>query len=130
AACEASLKRLGVERIDLYYVHRIAPDTPIEETMGALARLVEEGSIGAIGLCEVSPATLRRAHAAHPVSAVQSEYSLWTRDPERGLLRACRELGVTFFAYSPLGRGFLTGRISSGTQLAEGDFRRTNPRFQ
>lgn len=130
AACEASLERLGTDRIDLYYMHRIAEDTPIEASIGTLARLMEEGKIGAIGLCEVSPATLRRAHAVHPIAAVQSEYSLWTRDPEAGMLQACRELGVSFFAYSPLGRGFLTGRIADPGQLAEGDFRKSNPRFQ
>jgi len=129
-ACEASLQRLGTDRIDLYYLHRIAPEVPIEESVGTLARLIEQGKIGAIGLCEVSPETLKRAHAAHPVAAVQSEYSLWSRDPEQGMLAACRELGVSFVAYSPLGRGFLTGRIADPGQLAADDFRRSNPRFQ
>jgi aryl-alcohol dehydrogenase-like predicted oxidoreductase len=129
-ACEASLARLGTDRIDLYYMHRVDPAMPIEESMGALAQLVEQGKIGAIGLCEVSVATLRRAHAVHPVAAVQSEYSLWSREPEQGMLQACRELGVSFFAYSPLGRGFLTGRIADTSQLAESDFRKSNPRFQ
>jgi aryl-alcohol dehydrogenase-like predicted oxidoreductase len=130
SACEASLRRLGVDSIDLYYMHRVSAETPIEESVGALARLVEEGKIGAIGLCEVSPATLRAAHAVHPVAAVQSEYSLWSREPEQGLLQLCRELGVSFFAYSPLGRGFLTGRIASAADLGDGDFRRSNPRFE
>jgi aryl-alcohol dehydrogenase-like predicted oxidoreductase len=130
SACEASLRRLGVDSIDLYYMHRVSVETPIEESVGALARLVEEGKIGAIGLCEVSPATLRAAHAVHPVAAVQSEYSLWSREPEQGLLQLCRELGVSFFAYSPLGRGFLTGRIASAADLDDGDFRRSNPRFE
>jgi aryl-alcohol dehydrogenase-like predicted oxidoreductase len=130
AACDASLKRLGVERIDLYYMHRIASDVPVEESVGELGRLVAAGKIAAVGLCEVSPATLRRAHAAHPIAAVQSEYSLWTRDPERGLLQACRELGASFFAYSPLGRGFLAGSVSVDTALDAADFRRSNPRFQ
>jgi aryl-alcohol dehydrogenase-like predicted oxidoreductase len=130
SACEASLRRLGIERIDLYYMHRRSSDTPLEESMGALARLVEEGKIGAVGLCEVSPATLRAAHALCPVAAVQSEYSLWSREPEQGLLQACRELGIAFFAYSPLGRGFLTGRVNDPSTLDEKDFRRANPRFQ
>jgi len=130
SACEASLRRLDVDSIDLYYMHRVSAATPIEESVGALARLVEEGKIGAIGLCEVSPATLRAAHAVHPIAAVQSEYSLWSREPEQGLLPLCRELGVSFFAYSPLGRGFLTGRITSGADLGDGDFRRSNPRFE
>jgi aryl-alcohol dehydrogenase-like predicted oxidoreductase len=130
SACEASLQRLGIERIDLYYIHRIDADTPIEESVGALSRLVEEGKVEAIGLCEVSPATLRRARAIHPIAAVQSEYSLWTRDPEAGLLQACREAGASFVAYSPLGRGFLTGRIAADTRLDAADFRRSNPRFQ
>ncbi|HEU4903818.1 MAG TPA: aldo/keto reductase, partial [Flavisolibacter sp.] len=113
SSCEGSLKRLGVETIDLYYLHRKDPDTPIEETVGAMADLVKEGKIRAIGLSEVNEQTLRKAHAVHPVTALQSEYSLWTRDPEDGLLQACRELGISFVAYSPLGRGFLTGQIKS-----------------
>lgn len=130
SACEASLERLGTDHIDLYYMHRVDPAVPIEESVGALAMLVEAGKIGAIGLCEVSPATLRRAHAVHPVAAVQSEYSLWSREPEQGMLQACRELGVSLVAYSPLGRGFLTGRIGGVSQFADGDFRKSNPRFQ
>ncbi|GGK30787.1 aldo/keto reductase [Salinarimonas ramus] len=129
AACEASLRRLGVERIDLYYVHRVNAAQPIEETMEGLARLVEEGKIARIGLCEVSARTLRRAHAVHPVTAVQTEYSLWSRGVEDEVLPACRELGVGFVAYSPLGRGFLTGRFQAGEAFAEGDFRAGLPRF-
>ncbi|HEU4846251.1 MAG TPA: aldo/keto reductase [Burkholderiaceae bacterium] len=127
-ACEASLTRLGVERIDLYYLHRLnLAQAPLEESLGALAGLVREGKIGAIGLCEVSAATLRRAAALHPVAAVQSEYSLWTREPEQGVLQACREVGAAFCAYSPLGRGFLTGAFA-GTR-DDADFRSFNPRF-
>lgn len=129
AACEASLQRLGVETIDLYYCHRRNPETPIAETVGAMARLVEQGKVRALGLSEVSPETLRAAHAVHPIAAVQSEYSLWSRAPEDGMLETCRELGVSFVAYSPLGRGFLTGALDPNL-LAEGDFRRGNPRFQ
>ncbi len=130
-ACEASLRRLGIETIDLYYAHRLNPATPVEETIGALAELVRAGKIREIGLSEVSAATLRRAHAVHPITAVQSEYSLWTRDPEDGVLATCRELGVSFVPYSPLGRGFLTGAIRSVDSLAEDDFRRTlQPRLQ
>jgi aryl-alcohol dehydrogenase-like predicted oxidoreductase len=129
-ACDASLKRLGVEVIDLYYAHRINPEQPIEETAGALASLVKAGKVRAIGLCEVSAATLRRAHAVHPIAAVQSEYSLWTRDPEADVLSTCRELGTAFVAYSPLGRGMLTGAIGQDTKLADNDFRRLSPRFQ
>ncbi|WP_394778118.1 aldo/keto reductase [Undibacterium sp.] len=129
AACEASLKRLGVDTIDLYYMHRINPDTPLEESMGALAKLVQQGKIRAIGLCEVSPATLRHAASLHPVAALQSEYSLWTRDPEAGALAACRSIGASFFAYSPLGRGFLTGRLTDTASLDDKDFRSFNPRF-
>ncbi len=129
-ACEASLKRLGVEVIDLYYQHRMDPDTPVEETVGAMADLVREGRVRYIGLSEVGPMTLRRAHAVHPVTALQSEYSLWTRDHETTVLPVCRDLGIGFVAYSPLGRGFLTGRIVKREDLADDDFRRTNPRFQ
>ena len=128
--CEASLRRLGIEQIDLYYVHRIDPTHPIEDTMTELARLVQEGKIARIGLCEVSSATLRRAHAVHPVAAVQTEYSLWTRDVEADVLPTCRELGIGLVAYSPLGRGFLTGRFQSNTAFEEGDFRASLPRFQ
>ncbi len=127
---DGSLQRLGMERVDLYFQHRVDLDTPIEETVGAMAELVAEGKVGHIGLCEVSAATLRRAHAVHPVAAVQSEYSLWHRDPEDEVLPACRELGVGFVAYSPLGRGFLTGRIRRFEDLPPGDFRRVSPRFQ
>ncbi|PNY82702.1 aldo/keto reductase [Deinococcus koreensis] len=129
-AIEGSLKRLGTEYVDLYYLHRVDPETPIEDTVGALAELVQAGQIRAIGLSEVSPETLRRANAVHPISAVQSEYSLWTRDPEQGVLAACRELGVGFVPYSPLGRGFLTGQIKTPDDLAPDDFRRSTPRFQ
>lgn len=129
-ACEASLARLSVDVIDVYYAHRISRDVPVEETVGAMAELVREGKARAIGLCEVSAATLRKAHAVHPVAAVQSEYSLWTRDPEASILPACRELGVSFVAYSPLGRGMLTGAVGKDTVWAEGDFRRLSPRFQ
>ena len=126
-ACEASLTRLGVDHIDLYYMHRLnLEQTALEESVGALAELVRQGKVGAIGLCEVSPATLRRAAAIHPVAAVQSEYSLWTRDPEDGVLRACRDVGAMFCAYSPLGRGFLTGKVA---ELQDGDFRKLSPRF-
>ncbi len=128
SACEASLRRLGVERIDLYYCHRRDPDVPIEEVVGAMAELVAEGKIGAIGLSEVSVETLRRAHAVHPVAAVQSEYSLWSREPEAGMLAACAELGTAFVAYSPLGRAFLTATVDTG-KLADDDFRKRNPRF-
>ncbi|WP_317202352.1 aldo/keto reductase [Janthinobacterium sp.] len=129
AACEASLRRLGVESIDLYYLHRLNLETPLEESLGALARLVEQGKIRAVGLSEVSAATLRRAAAIHPIAAVQSEYSLWTRDPELGVLQACREVGAAFVPYSPLGRGFLTGALAAPGALEERDFRRHNPRF-
>ena len=130
-ACDNSLKRLGIDTIDLYYAHRLNPATPVEDTIGALSELVRANKIRAIGLSEVSSATLRRAHAVHPVTAVQSEYSLWTRDPEDGVLETCRELGVSFVPYSPLGRGFLTGTIRSVDSLAEDDFRRTlQPRLQ
>ena len=130
AACEGSLRRLGVDHIDLYYQHRVDPDTPIEDTVGALAELVQAGKVRYIGLSEAATDTVRRAHAIHPVSALQSEYSLWTRDPEDGALATCRELGIGLVAYSPLGRGFLSGAIRSVDALAANDFRRTNPRFQ
>lgn len=126
---EGSLKRLGTDHIDLYYQHRMDPATPIEDTVGALADLVREGKIRGYGLSEAAVSTIRRAHAVHPVTAVQTEYSLWSRDPEAELLPALRELGIGFVPYSPLGRGFLTGAIRSTDQLAEGDFRRSNPRF-
>ena len=128
-ACEASLKRLGIEQIDLYYVHRVNPETPIEETMEGLAQLVKEGKIAHIGLCEVSDETLRRAHTVHPVTAVQTEYSLWTRDVEQAVLPTCKELGIGFVPYSPLGRGFLTGRFQENADFGEGDFRANLPRF-
>jgi aryl-alcohol dehydrogenase-like predicted oxidoreductase len=130
ASCEGSLKRLGVEHIDLYYQHRIDRSTPIEETVGAMAELVKAGKIGHIGLSEPSVETLRKAHRVHPITAVQSEYSLWSRDPEDGVLGACRELGIGFVAYSPLGRGFLTGRFRSVEDLEATDYRRHSPRFQ
>jgi aryl-alcohol dehydrogenase-like predicted oxidoreductase len=129
-ACDASLKRLGVETIDLYYQHRVDPNTPIEDTVGAMSELVKAGKVRYIGLSEASVATIRRAHKVHPISAVQTEYSLWTRDPEEGLLNALRLLDIGFVAYSPLGRGFLTGQIKKIDDLAEDDFRRQNPRFQ
>jgi aryl-alcohol dehydrogenase-like predicted oxidoreductase len=129
-ACDGSLKRLGVETIDLYYQHRVDPNTPIEDTVGAMADLVREGKIRYLGLSEASIATIRRAHKVHPISAVETEYSLWTRDPEDGLLDALRLLDIGFVAYSPLGRGFLTGQIKRIEDLAEDDFRRQNPRFQ
>jgi len=130
SACEASLKRLQTDVIDLYYLHRVDASTPIEETAGAMASLVKEGKIKAIGFSEISSATLRRAHAVFPVTAVQSEYSLWTRDPEDGILETCAELGIAFVAYSPLGRGFLTGQIKKEEDFAADDFRRFSPRFQ
>jgi len=129
-SCEGSLKRLGIDTIDLYYQHRVDPQTPIEETVGAMADLVREGKVRYIGLSEASAATMRRACAVHPVSALQTEYSLWSRDPEDEILPACRELGVGFVAYSPLGRGFLTGQIKSFDDLAADDYRRHAPRFQ
>jgi aryl-alcohol dehydrogenase-like predicted oxidoreductase len=130
SACEGSLRRLGVDTIDLYYQHRVDPETPIEETVGAMARLVDEGKVRYLGLSEAAPETLRRASAVHPITALQTEYSLWSRDPEDGILDACRELGVGFVAYSPLGRGFLTGQIKRYEDLAPDDFRRHSPRFQ
>jgi aryl-alcohol dehydrogenase-like predicted oxidoreductase len=129
-ACEGSLKRLGVDHIDLYYLHRVDPRTPIEDTVGAMADLVREGKVRFLGLSAVSPATLRRAHAVHPISALQTEYSVWAREPEAEILPTARELGVGFVPYSPLGRGFLTGSIKSADALAPGDFRRSQPRLQ
>jgi aryl-alcohol dehydrogenase-like predicted oxidoreductase len=129
-ACEASLKRLGVETIDLYYLHRADARVPIEETVGAMADLVKAGKVRFLGLSEVSPQTLERASRVHPIAALQSEYSLWTRDPEDGALDACRRLGIGFVAYSPLGRGFLTGAIRAPDDFAADDYRRMNPRFQ
>ena len=130
SACEASLKRLKTDFIDLYYLHRVDPATPIEETVGAMAMLVQQGKVRGIGLSEVSAATLRKAHAVHPISALQTEYSLWTRDPEADILATCKELGIAFVAYSPLGRGFLTGQIKTFEDLDENDYRRFSPRFQ
>jgi aryl-alcohol dehydrogenase-like predicted oxidoreductase len=130
ASCEASLKRLGADTIDLYYQHRVDPKTPIEETVGAMAQLVREGKVRFLGLSEASPSTIRRAHAVHPIAALQTEYSLWTRDPEDEVLPTTRELGIAFVAYSPLGRGFLTGQIKKFEDLAEDDYRRFSPRFQ
>jgi aryl-alcohol dehydrogenase-like predicted oxidoreductase len=130
SACEASLRRLQVETIDLYYQHRVDANVPIEETVGAMARLVEEGKVRYLGLSEAAPATLRRAHRTHPITALQTEYSLWSRDPEDEILPTCRELGIAFVAYSPLGRGFLTGRFRNVEDLAPEDFRRNHPRFQ
>lgn len=130
AACDASLKRLGVEHIDLYYQHRVDPRVPIEETVGAMARLVEAGKVRFLGLSEASVSTIRRAASVHPIAALQSEYSLWTRDVEKDVLPTCRELGIGFVAYSPLGRGFLTGAIRKFDDLAPDDWRRNNPRFQ
>jgi aryl-alcohol dehydrogenase-like predicted oxidoreductase len=129
-ACDASLKRLGIDTIDLYYQHRVDPKTPIEDTIGALAELVRAGKVRYLGLSEAAPATIRRAHAVHPISALQTEYSLWSRDPESELLGTVRELGIGFVAYSPLGRGFLTGSFRQDADLPEGDRRRSMPRFQ
>jgi aryl-alcohol dehydrogenase-like predicted oxidoreductase len=129
SCCEASLRRLGVDVIDLYYQHRVDPDTPIEETVGAMADLVRQGKVRYLGLSEAAPATIRRACAVHPIEALQTEYSLWTRDPENEVLPTCRELGVGFVAYSPLGRGIFGGRIKNLDDLAEGDYRRSSPRF-
>ena len=128
-ACDASLQRLGVEHIDLYYQHRVDPDTPIEETVGAMAELVSAGKVRYIGLSEASATTIRRAHAVHPITAVQTEYSLWTRDVEEEILPTLQELGIALVAYSPLGRGFLSGRFSSPEELDENDYRRYGPRF-
>lgn len=130
SSCEGSLKRLNTDVIDLYYLHRKDPATEIEETVGAMADLVKEGKIKAIGLSEVNTETLRRAHAVHPITALQSEYSLWTRDPEDGILQTCKELGIAFVAYSPLGRGFLTGQFKKFEDLSPQDYRRHSPRFQ
>ncbi len=130
ASCDASLNRLGVETIDLYYQHRVDPKTPIEETVGAMADLVRAGKVRYLGLSEAAPATLRKACAVHPIAALQTEYSLWSREPEQEILAACRELGVGFVPYSPLGRGFLTGRFKSTRDLPQDDYRRQTPRFQ
>ncbi|SFM17955.1 Predicted oxidoreductase [Paenibacillus sp. 1_12] len=129
-ACEASLRRLGVDHIDLYYQHRVDPNTPIEETIGAMAELVKEGKVRFLGMSEASPQTIRRAYAVHPITALQTEYSLWSRDVEDEILPVCRELGIGFVPYSPLGRGFLTGQIQRFEDLAEDDYRRHSPRFQ
>jgi aryl-alcohol dehydrogenase-like predicted oxidoreductase len=129
-ACDASLERLDTDHIDLYYQHRVDPEVAIEETVGAMAELVQQGKVRYLGLSEAAPETIRRAHAVHPISALQSEYSLWTRDVEQRILPTTRELGIGFVPYSPLGRGFLSGRFSSPDDIPEGDFRRSNPRFQ
>ena len=129
-ACEGSLRRLQMDCIDLYYQHRVDPDTPIEETVGAMAELVREGKVRFLGLSEAGAETIRRAHAVHPITALQSEYSLWTRDPESEVLPTCRELGIGFVPYSPLGRGFLTGKIQKPEDLPDDDYRKTTPRFQ
>jgi aryl-alcohol dehydrogenase-like predicted oxidoreductase len=130
SSCEGSLRRLGVETIDLYYLHRVDPDTPIEETVGAMAKLVEEGKVRFLGLSEAGSETLRRASSVHPITALQTEYSLWSREPEDEILATCRELGIGFVAYSPLGRGFLTGQFKTFEDLAPDDYRRHSPRFQ
>lgn len=129
-ACDASLQRLGIDYIDLYYLHRVDPKVPIEETVGAMAELVQQGKVRYIGISEAAPATIRRAHVVHPITALQTEYSLWSRDPEDEILPTVRELGIGFVAYSPLGRGFLSGSITSPDDLAADDFRRNSPRFQ
>jgi aryl-alcohol dehydrogenase-like predicted oxidoreductase len=129
-SCDASLRRLGVDDIDLYYQHRIDPEVPVEETVGAMGQLVKDGKVRYLGLSEAGPKTIRRAYTEHPITAVQNEYSLWTRDPEDGVLAVCRELGIGFVPYSPLGRGVLTGKITKLDDLAQDDFRRTNPRFE
>src|SRR6201998_3697844 len=129
-SCDASLRRLGIDHIDLYYQHRVDPQTPIEETVGAMAQLVREGKVRFLGLSEASPPTIPRAHAGHPIPALQTEYSLWTRDPEEEVLPTTRELGIAFVAYSPLGRGFLTGQIKRFDDLAAADYLRISPRFQ
>lgn len=128
--CEASLKRLGVETIDLYYQHRVDPETPVEDTVGAMAELVKEGKVRYLGLSEAAPASIRKAQKVHPITALQTEYSLWSRDPEHEILATCRELGIGFVAYSPLGRGMLTGRFQTAEDFPEDDFRRYHPRFQ
>lgn len=128
--CDASLERLGVDVIDIYFLHRVDPATPIEETIGAMARLIERGKVRHIGICEAGPATLRRAHRTHPLAALQTEYSLWSRDCEREILPVCRELGIAYIAYAPLGRGLLTGRIKTGDDLPSNDRRRKHPRFK
>lgn len=130
AACDASLKRLNVDTIDLYYQHRVDPQVPIEDTIGAMAQLVQEGKVRYLGLSEASPATIRRAHAVHPITALQTEYSLWSREPEDEIIETVRELGISFVAYSPLGRGFLTGEIKRFEDFADDDYRRLSPRFQ
>ena len=130
ASCDASLQRLGVDVIDLYYQHRVDPDTPVEDTWGAMSELVQAGKVRHLGISEAPPATIRRAHAVHPVTALQTEWSLWSREPEDELLPLVRELGIGFVPYSPLGRGFLTGRFATPEDIPEGDFRRNNPRFQ
>src|SRR5438105_409891 len=129
-SCEGSLRRLGVDVIDLYYQHRVDPDTPIEETIGAMAELVRQGKVRFLGLSEAGAETIRRAYTVHPITALQSEYSLWTRDPEDKVLGVCRELGIGFVPYSPLGRGFLTGKLTRFEDLPQDDYRRTSPRFQ
>jgi aryl-alcohol dehydrogenase-like predicted oxidoreductase len=129
SSIEISLRQLGTDHVDLYYQHRVDPNVPIEETVGAMGELVAQGKVRHIGLSEAAPETIRRAHAVHPITAVQTEYSLWSRDPEREVLPTCRELGIGFVPYSPLGRGFLSGRFTSPDQLEESDFRRTGPRF-
>src|SRR3989442_5673436 len=130
SACDASLERLGIDTIDLYYQHRVDPDTPIEDTVGAMKELVDAGKVRYLGLSEAAPGTIRRAHAVHPINALQTEYSLWSRDPEADILPTCRELGIGFVGYSPLGRGFLTGRFRRVDDLPSDDWRRNNPRFQ
>ncbi|MEJ2164509.1 MAG: aldo/keto reductase [Deltaproteobacteria bacterium] len=130
SACEHSLLRLGVDTIDLYYQHRVDPNTPIEDTVGAMTRLIEQGKVRHLGLSEAGIDTIRRAHKIHPITALETEYSLWSRDPEEAILKVCRELGIGFVAYSPLGRGFLTGRIKNFDDLAPDDYRRNSPRFQ
>lgn len=130
AACDASLKRLNVDTIDLYYQHRVDPQVPIEDTIGAMAQLVQEGKVRYLGLSEASPATIRRAHAVHPITALQTEYSLWSREPEDEIIETVRKLGIAFVAYSPLGRGFLTGEIKRFEDFADDDYRRLSPRFQ
>ncbi len=129
-ACDGSLQRLGVDHIDLYYLHRVDPAVPIEATVGAMAELVRQGKVRYLGICEAAPATIRRAHAVHPISAVQTEYSLWSRDPEDEVIPTVRELDIGFVAYSPLGRGFLTGQLRRFEDLAQDDWRRHRPRFQ